>query len=102
MIELWDAYDNKFNRIPNIILVRGEPISDGAYHLVCEIIVKHTDNTYLLMRRDRKKHRGGMWELTAGGGSIERRASFDGSKSRIEGRNRNRKSNSKRNEKNCA
>lgn len=56
---------------PNIILVRGEPIPDGAYHLVCEIIVKHTDNTYLLMRRDRKKHRGGMWELTAGGAAVK-------------------------------
>lgn len=71
MVELWDAYDNKCNRIPNIILVRGEPIPDGVYHLVCEIIVKHIDGTYLLMRRDWKKHRGGMWELTVGGAALK-------------------------------
>lgn len=40
------------------------------YHLVCEIIVKHTDGTYLLMQRDFEKHYGGMWELTAGGSAL--------------------------------
>ena len=29
MAEIWDAYDNEFNRFKNITLVRGEPISDG-------------------------------------------------------------------------
>ena len=37
------------------------------YHLVCEVIVKHTDGTYLLMQRDKNKHYGEYWEATAGG-----------------------------------
>lgn len=71
MSELWDAYDNHFNKIENIVLVRGEPIPDGMYHLVCEIIVKHIDGTYLLMQRDFRKPLGGMWEVTAGGSALK-------------------------------
>lgn len=67
MAELWDAYNNKFNIISDITLVRGEPIPEGIYHLVCEIIVKHTDGTFLMMQRDYRKNYGGMWEVTAGG-----------------------------------
>ena len=70
MAEIWDAYDSNFNKIENVKLVRGEPVPDGMYHLVCDIIVKHVDGTYLLMRRDFKKHFGGMWELTAGGSAL--------------------------------
>ncbi|MBQ2823655.1 MAG: NUDIX hydrolase [Oscillospiraceae bacterium] len=70
MIEIWDAYDKQFNKIENMKLVRGELIPDGVYHLVCDIIVKHTDGTYLLMQRDFQKHCGGMWELTAGGSAL--------------------------------
>ncbi len=71
MSELWDAYDNEFNIINDITLVRGEPLSDGIYHLVCEIIVKHIDGTFLLMQRDYQKHYGGMWEVTAGGSVLK-------------------------------
>ena len=70
MAELWDAYDRRFNKIENLKLVRGKPIPDGVYHLVCSVIVKHTDGTYLLMRRDINKSFGGMWELTAGGSAL--------------------------------
>lgn len=70
MAELWDAYDRQFNKIENIKLVRGKPIPDGLYHIVCSVIVKHTDGTYLLMRRDLDKSFGGMWELTAGGSAL--------------------------------
>ena len=71
MSELWDAYDKNFNIINDITLVRGEPLSDGIYHLVCEIIVKHIDGTFLLMQRDYQKHYGGMWEVTAGGSALK-------------------------------
>ena len=43
MIEKWDAYDKYFNKIADGSLIRGEVIPDGVYHLVGEIIVKHTD-----------------------------------------------------------
>ena len=71
MTELWDAYDNNFNRMNGIDLVRGETIPNGVYHLVCEIIVKHIDGTYLLMQRDFRKHLGGKWEVTAGGSALK-------------------------------
>lgn len=67
MSEIWDAYDRQFNKIENIKLIRGEVIPNGMYHLVCEIILKHTDGKFLLMRRALEKNHGGMWELTAGG-----------------------------------
>ena len=71
MAEIWDAYDKNFNKINNVTLVRGEPIPDGIFHLVCEIIVKHIDGSYLLMQRDLRKHLGGKWELTAGGSALK-------------------------------
>lgn len=71
MIEKWDAYDKYFNKIADGSLIRGEVIPDGVYHLVGEIIVKHTDGTYLLMQRDYKKQFGGKWELTAGGSALQ-------------------------------
>lgn len=71
MSELWDAYDNHFNKLNGITLVRGESIPDGIFHLVCEIIVRHIDGTYLLMQRDYRKHLGGKWEVTAGGSALK-------------------------------
>lgn len=70
MVEMWDAYDREFNKIEGVRFVRGEVIPEGIYHLVCEIIVKHNDGTYLLMQRAPEKHLGGMWELTAGGSAL--------------------------------
>ena len=68
--EYWDAYDENLNKIKGITLVRGEEIPEGLYHLVGEIIVRHTDGTYLLMQRDPHKHLGLKWELTAGGSAL--------------------------------
>lgn len=70
-MEYWDAYDRNTNKIKNKILVRGEPIPDGIYHLVCDIAVRHIDGTYLLMQRDFNKHLGGLWEFTAGGSALQ-------------------------------
>ncbi|MEI3321566.1 MAG: NUDIX hydrolase [Eubacterium sp.] len=71
MAELWDAYNKNFNKIENKTLIRGESIPDGAYHLVSEIVVKHTDGSYLLMQCDFRKHHGGKWKLTAGGSALQ-------------------------------
>jgi 8-oxo-dGTP diphosphatase len=71
MTELWDAYDSAFNRIKDMTLVRGEALPDGVYHLVCDVVVKHMDGSYLLMQRDFRKRHGGMWELTAGGSALQ-------------------------------
>ena len=75
-MEFWDALDDDLNRIPGIILIREEIekdwnlIPDGMYHLVCDVIVRHTDGEYLLMKRDPRKHNGGKWEATAGGSAV--------------------------------
>lgn len=68
--ELWDAYDEAFAKIPNKTLIRGEKILQGMFRLVCDILVKHADGTFLLMRRDPRKHYGGLWEATAGGSAL--------------------------------
>lgn len=70
-MELWDAYDKDFRKIQGITLIRGEAIPEGTFHLVCDVIVRHTDGSYLLMQRDKRKHLGGMWEATAGGSAIQ-------------------------------
>nr|WP_297707788.1 GNAT family N-acetyltransferase [uncultured Butyrivibrio sp.] len=70
-MELWDAYDGNFSKIDGMTLVRGNEIPDGVFHLVSEIIVRHSDGTYLLMQRDPGKHLGGMWEATAGGSAFQ-------------------------------
>lgn len=77
MIELWDAYNSTFDRIKGMTLVRDEPIPEGIYHLACDVAVKHTDGSYLLMQRDFRKHHGGMWELTAGGSALQGEGPLD-------------------------
>ena len=70
-MELWDAYDRDFKKIQGVTLVRGEAIPEGFFHLVCEIIVRNIDGSYLIMQRDKRKHLGGMWEATAGGSALQ-------------------------------
>ena len=71
MTEFWDACDANFNKIEGMTLVRGEPVPRGMLHLVCDVTVRHTDGTYLLMQRDPQKHYGGLWEATAGGSALQ-------------------------------
>ena len=70
-MELWDAYDRNGNKLGGT-LVRGEPIPDGMYHLVCCIVVRHTDGDYLLMKRaPEKEHYPNIWEIGAGGSVLQ-------------------------------
>ncbi len=70
-MELWDAYDASFQLIEGMTLERGQEIPEGIYHLVCDILVRHRDGTYLLMQRDARKHFGGMWEASAAGSALK-------------------------------
>ena len=72
-MEIWDAYNSDFEIIDGMSLIRGEEssIPAGVYHLVCHILVKHKDGTFLLMRRDLRKAYPGMWEATAGGSALK-------------------------------
>lgn len=70
-MEIWDGYfiDGTF---ANKDLVRGRKIPKGLYHLVAEILVRHTDGDYLLMKRDPSKpSHGGRYEATAGGCAVK-------------------------------
>ncbi len=70
-MEIWDAYLID-GTLANQDLVRGEPIPKGLYHLVSEILVRHIDGDYLLMRRDvQKPNYGGYYEATAGGSALK-------------------------------
>ena len=72
-MEIWDAYNAEFEKIEGKTLIRGEEekIPAGVYHLVSDILVQHTDGTYLLMQRDPRKPYPNMWEATAGGSAMK-------------------------------
>ena len=77
-MELWDAYKED-GTLAGRDLIRVEPIPDGLYHLVCEILVKHTDGSYLLMQRDYNKEvYPGMFEASAGGSVVKGETAVDG------------------------
>jgi len=70
-MELWDAYDCEGNLIEGT-LVRGEPIPEGIYHMVCCVLVRHVDGDFLLMRRSsEKKMFPNIWEIGAGGSVLK-------------------------------
>lgn len=70
-MEIWDAYDRQGAKT-GTDLIRGEEIGEGLYHLVCEVVVRHVDGDYLLMRRDyRKEVYPGMEEIGAGGSALK-------------------------------
>ena len=66
-MEIWDGY-RADGTLAGIDLIRGEPVPDGIYFLVVEILVRHKDGEYLLMKRDLTKPAfPGYFEATAGG-----------------------------------
>lgn len=72
--ELWDAYDSNYQKIEGVTLIRDDEANfpEGAYHIVCEVLVRHVDGTYLLMKRDPSKPLyPNMWEATAGGSVLK-------------------------------
>ena len=70
-MELWDLFD-RGGSIVKTNHVRGEVIPEGTYHKIVNIIVKHIDGDYLIMKRsDDKESRAGEYELTAGGSTIK-------------------------------
>ena len=77
-MELWDAYDKNENKL-GFDLVRGEPIPDGAYHLVCDTVVRHTDGDYLIMQRDLNKAAyPGYYQVGAGGSVLKGELPLEG------------------------
>lgn len=76
-MEIWDAYDAEGSPA-GVDLVRGEPIPQGLYHLVSEVLVRHTDGSFLLMQRDRSKiGYPGLFEASAGGSALKGESAYD-------------------------
>lgn len=70
-MEIWDGY-YKDGTLANVDLLRGNPIPDRLYHLVCDVLVRHIDGDYLLVQRDTSKSNyGGYFEATAGGSALK-------------------------------
>lgn len=70
-MEIWDGY-YKDGTLAGVDLVRGEPVPEGLYHIVCEALVQHIDGDYLLMRRSLSKPAyAGYYESSAGGSALK-------------------------------
>ena len=76
-MERWDAYRVALEAMEGRTLVRGDDIPQDCYHLVCEVLVRHRDGSYLLMQRDPRKRFGGQWEATAGGSALQGETPLD-------------------------
>lgn len=58
--ETWERKSGNYRKIP-----------DGRYHMVCDVLVKHVDGTYLLTKRHLSKDvYPGYWEASAGGSAV--------------------------------
>ena len=80
-MELWDAYNSDFEKIEGLTLNRDEQdkIPEGVYHIVCLVLVRHKDGTYLLMKRAPDKQIfPNMWEATAGGSALKGETALEG------------------------
>lgn len=77
-METWDAYQADGRKAGRTI-VRGEPIPEGLYHIVADVLVRHTDGDYLVMRRDLQKQPfPGKYEAGASGSILAGETPFDG------------------------
>lgn len=73
-MELWDLYDRDgratgetWERTPGSF----RRIPEGRYHMVCDILVRHVDGTFLLTKRHPEKDvYPGYWEASAGGSAV--------------------------------
>lgn len=69
-MELWDAYTRNGAKTGGV-LVRGQRMWPGIYHMVCEVLVRHVDGSYLCMIRSRQKPNYPLYpECTAGGSAL--------------------------------
>ncbi|MEG1426457.1 MAG: NUDIX domain-containing protein [Oscillospiraceae bacterium] len=79
-MEIWDAYKKNGDKA-GCDLYRDKPIPDGLYHIVSEVLVKHTDGSYLLMQRDwNKAGYPGLFEAGASGSVLKGETAYQGAK----------------------
>ena len=71
-MEIWDLYDEQGRKTGETWeRTRMREIPEGRYHLVCDVLIRHRDGTFLLtLRDDRKEVFPGCWEASAGGSAL--------------------------------
>ncbi|SEW20716.1 NUDIX domain-containing protein [Ruminococcaceae bacterium KH2T8] len=74
MAEIWDLYDKDGNKTDKTWeRTHGNylNIPEGYYHLVCDILIRNSDGSYLLTRRHPGKDvYPGFWEASCGGSAV--------------------------------
>lgn len=69
-MEFWDVYDINRNKTGQII-VRGQGIPDGGFHLVVHICIIGSDGRMLIQQRQPfKKGFPNLWDVSAGGSAV--------------------------------
>lgn len=77
-MEIWDAYKKDGNKA-GFDLCRDNPIPNGLYHIVSEVLVKHIDGSFLLMQRDwNKTGYPGLFEAGASGSILKGETPYQG------------------------
>ena len=73
--EIWDLYDRDGKKTGETYerhFGNFKNIPEGRYHLVVDLLVLHSDGTYLLTKRSESKDvYPGYWEASAGGSAIQ-------------------------------
>ena len=71
-MEIWDLYDEQGNRTGETWeRSRAMEIPEGRYHIVCDILIRHRDGSFLLTLRDPDKELyPGCLEASAGGSAL--------------------------------
>ena len=79
-METWDLYTAEGQKTGRT-MTRGEKVPEGYFHLVCDVLVQHTDGTYLLMKRcGTKRVYPGWWEASAGGSVLAGEGPLEGAR----------------------
>ena len=77
-MEIWNAYTKDGSKT-DFDLFRDEPIPNGLYHIVSEVVVRNVDGTFLLMQRDwNKKGYPGYFEPGASGAILKDETPYQG------------------------
>ena len=81
-MELWDLYDEYGNKTGETWeRSRAGEIPEGRYHIVCDVLIRHRDGSFLLMLRDpRKEAYPGCWEASAGGSALAGETPLEGAR----------------------
>ena len=71
-MEIWDLYDEQGRKTGETWeRSRAKEIPEGRYHIVCDILIRHQDGTFLLtLRAPNKDVYPGCLEASAGGSAL--------------------------------